>query len=639
MSVGFTRGPSDGSLPVLRAKMNPRVIPDHKKALSRAYQLREVYQKSENVLDVAEFILRNYVKTPVRETIEISLQDAEYLVWRYVQRQLDQDFYQAAAIVLWGEELFTPEPHCTRLVWSALQEHAKNLIMGGGSLSKSYSGAVFFGLEFLRDPEWTCIKVMSVTAQHAQTNVFAHMKNLLQSTIVPIPGVTIKAESIRVNNDDKQGIHLTSIPQGDTGKGRLRGFHPVPRPKEHPRFGKLSRVMLLLDEAEEIPGGVWEDVNNILLTEEADDSHVKVFAATNPKDRMSKFGLMAEPREGWASVDIETSETWKAASDWNVVRLDGAKCENVVERKVIFPGLQTYEGFERMLKMGTSNPEYFTMARGWFPQESATARVVTGEMFSNAKGIITFSGPTVSAGGVDLAFEGGDLVIFTHLRHGEAVGWTDSNGRYQALPAGQRAIQVESQLTLEKRPTLELAKTLRRMCQELNIKPAWLTVDRTGNGTGVHDCLKSLFGPQVFGVMFSWAPSPLKILEDDTETAEELYQDISTEMGFAVRRFMETHILKLNPGMNWNALEKESTGRSYHQVGRGIVKMEAKKDYKKRSGGLSPDRFDSLMLAVHGVRQNAGVYASMVPESLQKKQAPIRLRHGVVDELEFLDMD
>jgi len=611
---------------------------DERQYLEHAYLMREAHQKTGDLFGMTEYLLRYCVKNSPREQIRLAQHECEYLIWRYIQRLLDLDQYQAAAIVCWGPELFTPEPHCTRLVWNGLRSHAKNLIMGGGSLSKSYSGAVFFGLDFLRDPEWTCIKVMSVTRQHAVTNVFAHLKNLLANVIVPVPNLSIKAESVRVNNDDKQGIHLTSIPMGDDGKGRLRGFHPVPRPTPHPRFGRLSRIALILDEAEEIPEGVWEDVNNVLLTEEADNSHVRVFAATNPKDRNSKFGVLAEPRKGWASIDIDIDETWESNRGYNVIRLDGAKCENVTEKRVVYPGLQTWEGFERLLKLGTDNPEYFTMARGWFPESSASVVIVNESMFERAKGLYTFSGPTTMAAGIDLAFEGNDMAFFTAARFGVATGWTDMQGNFQRFKTERRVIQVEQQISLEKKDTIEQTRAIIRLSNDMGVKPRWLAVDRTGNGTGVHDALRSMFGPDVFGVMFSWAASDTRILEDDSETCSERYNDVVTEMAFSVRKFIETDLLKLNPGINWNSLGRETVTRRYMQVGRGVLRLEPKKDFKKRHNDVSPDRFDSLLVAVHAIRMNGGISGRMVEESSMPKRRPERLEHGIVDNLEFIDM-
>lgn len=638
-NFGARRGAAPEKILPLQRQRELGMILSPEEYYEKAIGVRQAYQKTGDIFGAAEYVAKHCVKNPPSGKIEMTKRDAEFLVYKFAHRMLDIDCYEAAATILWGPELFSPEPHCTQLVWQALRGFSKNLVMGGGSLSKSYSGAVYFGLEFIRDPEWTCIKVMSVTRQHAVTNIYAHLKSLLQSTIVPIPGVDIKQESIKVNTDEKQGIHLVSIPQGDTGKGRLRGFHPVPRPRKHPRFGRLSRVMLLLDEAEEIPEGVWEDVNNVLLTEETDDSHVKVFAATNPKDRHSKFGQMSEPKGGWSSIDIDIHEQWEAVSGWNVTRLDGARCENVEKKKVVFPGLQTWEGFERLLKMGTDNPEYYTMARGWFPEQSAQIVIVSGATFARAKGIYTFSGPTLTAGGIDPAFEGNDHVIFTSLRTGQATGWTDTSGVFHKFSSERRVIQVEQQLALEKKETIPQAEAIRRLCKDLGVKPPWLSTDRTGNGTGLHDALKSLFGPEVFGIMFSWAPTDSRILEDDSETCDERYYDIITEMAWAVRKFMEADLLKLNPGINWNTLEKQTITRHYAQVGRGVLRLESKKDFKKRHNGESPDRFDSLLVGVHGIRMNIGVTGLMVENPVRPARTPIaHVSHGIVDSLEFMDV-
>ncbi len=628
---------------VVRQKIAPakKVVQGHGEDFHReqAYKIRQLFTASGNIFDPTKHILRNCITKTITKQVKISKVDCETTIWRYAQFLISKRYFIPAAILLWGPELFTPEPQCTKLVWKALTNHSKNLIQGGGSLSKSYSGAVYFALDWLDDPAWTCLKVMSVTGEHAKRNIFANIKNLLQSTIVKLPGVVIKSESIQINDDDKQGIHLVTIPTGDDGKGRLRGFHPVPRTgDEHPKFGRLSRIGVLLDEAEEIPGGVWEDINNILLTETQDNSRVKIFAATNPKDRTSKFGEYAEPKDGWASLDIDSSESWDSSRGWRVTRLDGAKCENVAQRKLIYEGLQTIEGFENLLKLGENNPEYFTMGRGWFPEASAQVVIINEQLFAKAKGYYTFSGPTVAAAGVDMAFDGNDSVIFTLLRHGSAVGWTDARGEFQKFKDERRVIQIEQQFVLEKRDTIEQSKAIIKLCEEVFVKPRWLSTDRTGNGTGVHDALCSMFGPEVFGIMFGWSATDTRILDDDSHQCSEIYHDIVTEMSFAVRRFIETDLIKLNPGINWNQLERETVPRRYSQQGRGILRIESKRDFKKRNSGNSPDRFDSLIIAVHGVRMNEGISGKMVENPKQIKKSSSQQQHGVVDVLDFLDM-
>ncbi len=614
-------------------------MPEKVDHLDHCRKIHAIFEETRTHFGPARYILTHVSKKQANvSAIRLHAHEAKFVCKQYLHWLLDRDMYEEAATMQWGPDTFTPDPHSTQLVWKNLRSHVKLLVQGGGSLSKSFSSGVFFGLDFTRDPANTSIKVISSTAGHAKQNIFAHMKNLLQSGMVEIEGLKVTTTSIMVGDDEKQGIHLVAIPQGDTGQGRLRGFHPYPRKTPHKKFGNLTRVAVLLDEAEEIPQGVWEEINNILITEETGTTHVRVFAATNPKDRTSRFAQEAEPVDGWASLDIERDEEWDSGRGWRVVRLDGAKCENVIEKRVVFPGLQTYEGFERLLKLGTDNPEYFTMARGWFPEASAQIVIITEAMFDQSLGQLRFSGPTISSAGVDLAFEGGDLCMLTLGRHGLAVGWTDKRGKWHDFRQERRAIQIEQQFPLEKKRTIEQSETIRRLCRDLGVKAPWLTCDRTGNGTGVHDALTTMMGPEVLGVHFGWAATDTFILEDDSEVCSELYSDIITEMAFACRRLMEVDCLKLNPGIKWNDLQKEACNRKYMLVGRSMSKLESKKDYKKRNGGKSPDRLDSLLLEVHGVRTNTGITAKINDQPVRSKERMMQSSVGIVDQLDFMEV-
>jgi hypothetical protein len=212
-------------------------------------------------------------------------------------------------------------------------------------------------------------------------------------------------------------------------------------------------------------------------------------------------------------------------------------------------------------------------------------------------------------------------------------------GEFHSFQSERRVIQVEQQISLEKKDTIEAANLIKKVCRDMGIKPPWLSTDRTGNGTGLHDALKAMFGPEVFGVMFSWAPTDSRILDDDSETCDERYYDIVTEMAWSLRKFMEADLLKLNPGINWNTLEKQCTTRHYLQQGRGILRLESKKDFKKRNSGQSPDNFDSLAVGVHGIRMNVGVSGLLVENPVKSEEKMNqRVSHGIVDEIEFMDV-
>jgi len=66
---------------------------------------------------------------------------------------------EEAALMLWGPTQFDPRPESTQRIWKALDEDTTILLMGAGSMSKSFSAAVWHFLEWIRDPEYTTVKV------------------------------------------------------------------------------------------------------------------------------------------------------------------------------------------------------------------------------------------------------------------------------------------------------------------------------------------------------------------------------------------------------------------------------------------------------------------------------------------------
>lgn len=607
-------------------------------------ELRDILSSKtpEALVKGAEFALKELTKNRPSGREAVTSEMAALILMQYIQRGLlRHGLYEDAARLLWGDDVFTTKPESVKRIWRQLPLTSELQIMGAAAMGKSYSVAVWLVLDWLRDPNWTCIKVLSSTEEHAKRNVFAHIKNLHTHSVVPLPG-EVQERSIQANEDDKQGIHLLTIPPGEEGKGRLRGFHPVPRGEKHPEFGTLSRVRAILDEAEEIPQGVWEDVDNILSTKEGIE-HVKVISASNPKDRNSKFGQRCEPKDGWHSVTIEDGVEWEGRLGWHVIRLDGAKCENIAQRKTMFPGLLTWEGYQRYLKLGDTSPEYFTMARGWFPETGLHINIIPQDFIERAQGAFIFAGAATYVCAVDLAFEGGDKAVMTVARWGTVTGWTDRAAKFRAFPKPQHGLQVESQFELNKTHTLDMTDQIIRTCSNLHIGPEWVIVDRTGNGTGVHDALRIKLPARqvdgkdmapVMGLNFGEAATETKILDDDETKACDLYDGVVTELFFATRKFMEFDYLKFSPSLRLELLASELTGRRYKQAKQKLVRVESKKEYKAR-GNTSPDHADSLTLAVHLVRLRSEFTASMLANV--QRPALKAMQHGIVDTLEFID--
>jgi hypothetical protein len=592
------------------------------------------------ILYAAKYIAERVVRTPPNIT-EISIPIAQDIIRKYVMHLLNKDQFEAAATILWGPTVYDWRPLSSRDTWRCLFKHDQVLVQGAGAMGKSFGAAAWFYLDWFRDPEYTCIKVISLTKEHAERNIFANIKTFHRTALVqPLTDQEERATSIQVTSDSKQGIHLVAIPRGESGHGTLRGFHPIPRPgQEHQKWGRLSRTHVVLDEAEEIPVGVWEGINNILSTADMDHyrGHIKVFGASNPRDRTSDFAQRCEPQEGWGSVDCEEDFEWDSKEGYHVLRLDAARCENVVERRIVYPGLQTYQGFMSYISRGRT-AEAMTMARGWFPEEGISMGIITPAMMDNSIGIVRFIGPVVPLAAFDLALEGVDQVLCSYGRFGLSDGWTPQSGQFISFKQPKVVLQLDSQIPFPKKPTLEQAEAIIKFCKQMRISPSWLAVDRTGNGAGIHDSLCSLFGKDVLGVNYSWAATDTHILGDDSQKASELYNGVVTELIFGLAKYLEFEFLKISPGFRNEDLIKQATARRYKQKGKGMVRVESKGEYCKRTRQSSPDALDSLSMMVFLMRQRSGETARMTDEKKEAFDPRKRMDRSIVDNMEFVDM-
>lgn len=615
-----------------------QMVESVKKVLEIAEAVRAEADRDDRMglLYAARYILANVAKgTPSNVVLDEKI--AKSVIFQFVQSLLEEDHFEAAATILWGPSVYDWRPKSAQDTWRCLFEQDKLLVQGAGAMGKTFNAAAWFLLDWMRDPEYTCIKVVSLTEQHAQRNVFAAIKTFYRTALVKpeYKGESDLVKSIQVNDDDKNGIHLVAIPKGDAGTGTLRGFHPSPRQKPHPKWGTMSRTHVVLDEAEEIPPGVWEGLQNILSAADTKSSkgRIKIFGASNPKDRNSEFGKRCEPHGGWLKVDCEEDFEWESRDGWHVLRLDAARCENVIERRIIFPGFQTYEGFMAYEARGKT-AEYYTMARGFFPQEGVAMAIITPAMMDNAMGQVRFIGPVVGLTAFDLALEGKDQVVCSYGRFGLSDGWTPMDGKFREFKSPKTVLQLDSQINFPKKTTLEQAGAIINFCKQMRIGPGWLCVDRTGNGSGIHDALCSLFGTEVMGVNYSWAASETHVLGDDSQRANELYSGVVTELIFGLAKYLEFEFLKISPSFRTEELVRQATSRRYKQVGQGLVRVESKGDYTKRTRQNSPDQLDSLSLLVYLMRQRGGAIATMTE---QKTERFVEKKLPSIEMMEYVD--
>jgi len=564
--------------------------------------------------------------------------EAEGILVTFRQWLLNLGRYEDAAALLWPASKFSPKPKSVQLMWRTIKETSQMMVMGGASMGKSYSMGVWLYLDWLRDPEYTNIKIIGPSEDHLEKNLFSHLVDLHQSATIPSPGYCIRLGITLDQHKRDTGIYGVVVPIGRRAPAKIQGLKTKPRATPHPTLGTHSRVRVMLEEAEDIPVGIWADVGNVLA----------ILATFNPKDQNGECGVRCEPVDGWGSFDLDNDDHWKSRRGWDVVRLDGFKSENVLEKREVFSGLQTERGLASTIadQGGYNTKGYYTFARGAFPKEGADLVLIPQALLSDAQGEFQFVEARPVAG-VDIALEGDDNAVMTVGRFGLATGWrrrptpqfpegeilhftTEDGRRIQ-----KAVIQIDQQFKLPKAETLTMARRIRETCEQAGVEPDWCCVDRTVNGAGVHDYLKATWGP-VKGVNPAFSASEMKILTEDTETPNDLYERLVTELWYAMRKFFEHNLLKISPTVPTERLFSELTVRQFNTSTRGKIKVESKLEYKSR-GHKSPDYADSLSLLLHGVRLNVGGPVGTAEQSDDNTPYTFKPRTDVSNRHEYLD--
>lgn len=560
--------------------------------------------------------------TVIREKSE-----AEKYLLALLYDLLDNDDYELAAKMLWPPAMFTAEPGYTRRNWKALRQTPQLMLMGAASTSKSYSTGVFYFLDWVRDPMYTTVKVVGPSKQHLEDNLFSHLVNLHQSATLPMPG-QVGELFIGMNTRNRRGsISGVVVPLGTKGAGRLQGVKRFNRPKAHPKFGELSRTRILLDEAEKIPEGIWADIDNIMSTMTGDQGSI-VTCAFNPQDPNSIVGQNCEPEGGWDTIDPDVNFRWKSKRGWTVLRLDGEQCENVKQGKVIYVGLQTKEGLKRLAASsgGRESAGYYTFGRALYPSGGRQFTVIPASSLIGRRARVTFIDRPLRVLGGDVALEGTDkaftaLGLFglasaiqrpPSLAHpkGEIVYFQDEHGR--ARP--RYVLFFDSLINLLNGDTPHMSGEVKRVAMDWGVQPLDVMLDRTGNGAGVHDTLKSVWSPDVQGVNFTSNASSVKVFEEDSQLPVDMYWRIQSELWFAFKRWLEHGAIYFSPDIDTTKLFQQLTGRRY-KTGKQS-KVESKPDYMSRDQNESPNEADSCMLALHGVRVTHGIVLSVVKDSV-----------------------
>lgn len=556
---------------------------------------------------------------------------------------LDSEDYLSAATLQWGGDMFSTEPESTVRVFRSLISDSRVLLQGASSMSKTYAAGGYYLLDYLRDPLYTTVKLAAINEDHLKKNLFAHVVTLYRACAIPSPHkIVIQDAALWMGIKEagnEFGISGLAFKQSQETSGQFKGYKPKPvRKKKHPKFGFMSRLRVLGDEGQNWPNGPFKDFNSLIASITGTDI-VKIAVAYNPESMSQYVVQLAEPEQGWRQEDLDTLYDWVSKAGWTVCRLDAARCENVIQRRSVYPGLQTYEGYLSYLKAGGDNsPNYLCFGRGFPPVKGSVEVVIPPSWPQEARGEATFVENPTNIAGVDLAFMGKDSAMMAVGRWGLASGYRDYMGKFHKFmdrlnvsqEKPRHVLQVDQILPLAKHDnTVQMAEEIMGRCRVLGIKPEWVAVDCTGYGFGVHSHLNKVWG-NILGVAWNEKATERKIMAEDQQGADKQCDGVISEMWWAFRKWLEPacRAILINPIVPTQPIHTQLTTRRYRAGTTKGIKVEKKEEYMARNAQHSPDEADALMMLLHVVRQRSDVVPGLVEHQRTGKESsdkePIR---------------
>jgi len=495
---------------------------------------------------------------------------------------------------------------------------------GCASSGKSDAYALWGIMNYLCSPYNTLVMMTSTTLREARRRIWKSVMELwLAAKYLPGKPVT--------------SLGLIKGLQSDGSYGESTGLTLVPaeRKKEKDAIGKLAgikqqRVFLVADELPELP----ESLLNVAVTNLSTNPYFHMVGIGNPNSYFDAFGVLCEPKGGWDTV-TENDYEWDTVLG-KCIRFDATQNPNL-DNPGEYPWMPSQESIDRALaKYGEHSLMYYRMFKGfWFPdgnefQIYTAADLISGRASHKVEENEWDSEPVLYAG-LDPSFtQGGDRAILRIGRLGEIDG-------IETLEYTETLTLQENMQLKDQSRSKQLAKLLKKECEQRGIEPRNVGVDETGGGGPFLDVVREEWSFEVRGVKFGGKASDRPVSADELDVpGHERYHNRATELWFQGTEMVRCGQIK---GVT-SEQAKEMTARIYLLKPGGKVQVEPKKDFKIRTG-YSPDVADASFVLLEVAREEAGFIPGLRLERSKEKQEVWAQRtvslNDVYEDLNLLD--
>lgn len=507
-------------------------------------------------------------------------------------------------------------------------------LTGCASSSKTFTTSVYSLVCFYAYPTDTTVLISTTSGTASERRIWGDVKELhrmakFKENDMPVIGqiveylksLTFDYEKSMGDNatqrDLRNGVSVVPISNDSSGEKAVETIIGT----------KNNWVIWIVDEAPNMMDNVLRPRSNLIA-----NPYFQLVVIGNANRKSDPHGLFCEPVDGWDSIDFRYDTEWEARTGY-VVFLHGLKSPNYLEgvfqsteesSVYPFPYLSNRFYEEEQAKIngngdserGRKTLDYMRFAIGFWLGDETARTVLSPEFVMENNAHLDpkpwdWRGPTnfasldpgwsydgdnnaLSIASVGEDYEGhSQLVVKTETIHPEVIG-EDRESFRRALAAA-----VVS--------SLERGK----------VEPKNFSVDASGDG-----------GLVAQAIIQEWAkrlPVPeeankIKMLSSLEKASDpDRYDDKVTEFWFQVPLAVASGALR---GFKLDSdYAKDLFSRLFESVGKGKVRVERKKDMKKRIK-RSPDHGDSWAYVMHQVN-NSGLLRFRTPK---QKNRPAALR-------------
>lgn len=508
--------------------------------------------------------------------------------------------------------LLTPEEFSIS-PWT--EEHAYDwtmedflVVWGSASCSKSNDFGLFGLISWILDPTKSVVLMASTTREALKMRSYESVQRYFQilknNRYFAIPGKESKTTCAIINSNDADSetgastsatkCSVRGVAVEAQGVGAIQGAH-------------TDWVTLIVDEADLMSPKVFDARYNLKI---GATKRFQLVALVNPISFYGTSAKFAVPVDGWSSVDENTTE-WRSAYG-KVRHHNGFLSPAITDPDGIhkYPYLISQPQIDDILKgeHGNDNsPGVWTMIKGFPPPQGIERTVITEAELqaynAHEEAVWAAGGHPVKIAALDPAFtSSGDSCVLQFAEVGR-------------ITPGVPAIVMRERIYIaidaaSKRPVTEqIVAQVREHLAEQGVPISLLACDDSGTQS-VADALEMAIGQGIVRYNYGTKAGDL-LTAGGREKYSDKYSDKATELWVLHSEYIRARqIRRLDPDVS----RQLTSRRIVHRARQVKLALETKADFKKRTGGHSPDEGDVSAMLCGVARDVLGFAPGKFPE-------------------------